>query len=120
MKEARIIQEEIYTLRKGINNQRELYKRCRYFYDIEGMVSCIENIKSEIAYKCKNNEASNEDLAYIEKVLEWYRNLFIRFKKKTPNGVALMFPSNYRDITTRNLQKAYERLMHILERLELL
>lgn len=117
--EKSIVEEKGYSLKRGIDHQRELYKQAKHFGSLDVMCSCIENIKGEIKGKAIQKNKSTE-IAYIEKIINWYRDIPSKYRVKTPNGYEVRLPSNINEVSLRNLHNAYEKLIIILETLELL
>ena len=121
MEKARTIEDTEYSLKKGLDIQREMYKQARHLKNLSVMCSCIENIKGEIKGKAMQKAVQNkDDIEFIEKVIDWYRSIKQRYTKKSPHGHIVKLPININDVAMRNLHLAYERLVNILENLELI
>lgn len=105
--------EEISNLRKGIDLQREYFKRANIENNYEIMVKSLENIKSEIKHKAiaKNRK---EDILRITKIINWYKTLEFRYTKQTPAGPRLIPPADIELRISKNLQIAYEITIEIL------
>jgi len=120
MKEDNIVKENVSSLKQGIDFQRDIYKRARHYRDLEAMCSAIENIKGEIKLKASSSSSNKKHIKYVEKVIYWYRiHLKDKYTKKTPNGYALLLPSNVDDVIMRNFHVAYEKLIFVLESMDL-
>jgi hypothetical protein len=83
------------------------------------MIKCIENIKIEIKQKSikKNNK---EEIQYIEKVINWYKKLPSKYKKRTENGVYYAYPDQLHILVSKRLNKAYETIINLLTILDLI
>jgi len=122
MKESQnrsIIEEDYSDYKKGISIQREIYKNANLNRDYDTMIKCIENIKIEISSKAKK-KGCETTLNYIEKCIEWYHGLPSKYKKKTENGIIYNYPDNLYSKVNIELNKSYEKIIKILEILDLI
>jgi hypothetical protein len=107
------------AFRKGLALQREHYKLAKAANNFRVMRNCLENLKMEIKQSAK---ANNEEITIrkIESVISWYDNLPSRFVKNGPEGRYVAYPHNYDQIVNKAFTNAYELIISLLERLDLL
>jgi len=105
--------EEISNLRRGIDLQREYFKRANLENNYEIMLKALENIKSEIKHKAlaKNRK---EEILRITKIIKWYKTLEFRYTRMTPSGPRVILPADIELRISKNLQVAYEIEIELL------
>jgi len=105
--------EETSNLRRGIDLQREFYKRANIENNYDIMLKSLENIKSEIQHKAhaKNRK---KDILRITKIIDWCKTLEHRYTKNTPSGSRVVFPADIELRISKNLQVAYEIIIELL------
>lgn len=113
------VPEETSNLKKGIDLQREYFKRANIENDYETMLKVLENIKSEIKHKAiaKNRK---KDILRVTKIIKWCKTLEFRYNKITPTGPQLILPADIELRISKNLQVAYEILIELLGILNLI
>jgi len=111
--------EDRSNLQKGIDLQREIYKRANIENNYDIMAKAIENIKSEIRYKSISKGKKNQ-LKKISEIITWYQNLPQKYTKKTPSGSKVVFPEGIEIQINHNLQVAYEQIIELLGILDLI
>lgn len=113
------IAEDKSNFQKGLDMQRELFKRAKGNNDYDGMCDSIENLKSET----KNRFFSagfHKTVTRIEKIIAWYRNKEAVYSKRTEEGWQVIFPPDMNQRVNQNLTKAYELIIECLDKLGLL
>lgn len=111
---------EYYTpLRKGLDQQRELYKYANIHNDYDGMVHCIENIKSEIRGKAIA-KGNSDAIKRIETIIKWYYNLPNQYTVRTEYGNETIYPASINQKISHNLNVAYQILIKQLNILGLI
>lgn len=115
----RYVEDEISFFKQGLDTQRELYKYAYLHGDYDLMLKTIENIKTEIKTKAMR-KGFEKKIAAIEKIINWYKELPLKHKTYTPEGVQYNFPEDIELRISRGLNMAYNFTMHILENLNLL
>jgi len=105
--------EEQSNLRRGIDLQREYFKRANIEDNFEIMVKALENIKSEIKHKALARGKDKEVLRVI-KIIKWYKDLPSRYARATPQGYKIVYPPDIEQRISKNLQVAYEILIELL------
>lgn len=105
--------EEISNLRRGIDLQREYFKRANIENDYDIMLKSLENIKSEIQHKAlaKNRKT---DILRINRIIRWCKTLDQRYTKMTPTGPRVVLPPDIELKISKNLQIAYEIIIELL------
>jgi len=111
--------DRISYYQRGLDFQREIYKRANISNEYEKMAKAIENLKSELKTKAIR-KGKGEYITRIEKILTWYNSLDNQFVRNTPEGRQVVFPENIHDKVNKNLMTAYEMILHILDTLGLL
>ena len=106
------------SFKSGITMQREIYKSAKLENDYDQMCDALENIKSEIKHMAKNKNESSA-IFKVEKYLDWYRTIEVKYTKNTPDGKMVVFPSNIHYIVNKRLTITYEEIMRILGVLDL-
>jgi len=106
---------EISYYKKGLALQREIYKSANLDNNFSLMVSALENIKSEI--KARADEVK---INRVSKIIKWYNELDIIYRKKTRNGYVIKLPQNIKTKIKHNLSIAYELLIIEMQSLGLL
>ena len=107
------VQEEISFLKRGIDLQREYYKRANLENNTPIMVKALENIKSEVKQKALA-KGKTQQITRIEKILSWYYQLPLQYTRATPTGKAIQYPADIEQRIAKNLQIAYELTIEIL------
>jgi len=107
------VPEEISYLRRGIDFQREYYKRANLENNYEVMVKALENIKSEIKHKALARGKKAEILK-VHRILDWYKQLPQAYAKRTQSGTIIRYPPDIEQKISKNLHIAYETLIELL------
>lgn len=113
------VEEDASQYKKGINNQREMFKAAKHENDYDSMCDSVENILSDIKPKLLKKEKKGIVLR-VQKITDWYRNKESGFVRNTPQGRMVVFPADMNVRVNKNLTIAYELLIGELEGLELL
>ena len=99
--------DEKYTsFKKGIDIQREIYKAAMHDKDYDSAVTALDNIKIEI----KNRVIARGNgikIKKINRVLNWYRILEIKYTRKTEFGTQTIYPIDIEIKVINNLNAAY-------------
>jgi len=111
------VQESSY--RKGIALQREHYKLAKASRNFGIMRNCLENIKMEIKQQAISN---NEELTLrkIENIIAWFDALPSKLSRNGPDGTYIAYPPNYDYLVNKAFTRAYELIISLLTRLDLL
>ena len=96
------------NFKRGIDLQREIYKRANIMTDFDVMVASIENLKSEIKSKAIRR-GHDKNIKKIERILSWYKNLERIYAQKTPDGIATVYPDDIGEKISKFLNIADER-----------
>jgi len=111
------VQESAY--RKGLALQREHYKIAKASGNFRVMRNCLENLKMEIKQTAISN---NEELTIrkIESIITWYDELPSKLSRRSPDGNFIAYPPNYDYLVNKAFTRAYELIISLLARLDLL
>ena len=111
--------DKVSYLQRGLDYQRELYKKANLKGDFDIMVKCLENIKTEI--KAKSIAHGNgAKIKKVERVINWYKTLPFKYKKKTSEGYKIKYPADLAIKINKYLNASYEILIGQLNLLGLL
>lgn len=120
MAESKDISRYEYDLKKGLNFQRELFKKAKLQNDYKVMVTAIYNLKADLKSKAKKNDME-EEIKKVEKAIKWYNNEKYKHLKRTQDGgMAWKPPARWPQKVDDVLTSAYEKLMEIQENLGLI
>ena len=112
-----VVHETAY--RKGLALQREHYKLAKASGNFRIMRNCLENLKMELRQQAiSNNEEST--IKKIEVIIAWYDDLPRKFTRRGPEGSYISYPPDYEHKVNMAFTKAYELIITILTRLDLL
>ena len=113
------IDNQVSSLKKGIDLQREYFKDANLKDDFETMMKCLENIKTEIKVKAvaKGNKKKIEK---DERALKTIKILPLKYRKKTPEGYNIVYPQGTNIRISNALNLCYEILIEQLSLLDLL
>lgn len=116
---ASLVEEPISYLKKGIDYQREIFKQCNLEDDFDTMIRCLENIKTELKPKVKDPE-NNKKIQLVEKIINWYKTLPLRYVTKTQRGPEIRYPPDIDIKKSRYINYAYEILVQQLVKADLI
>jgi len=112
-------ERQLSSYRKGLDLQREFFKKANIENDFETMIKCLENLKCEIKNKCIK-KGNTDVIIRLEKIISWYYQIPEKYTRLTEKGKTIKLPVNIERTIRKNLLIGYQLIVGQLEILDLI